>query len=179
MPAKVLTGDIRSQNFKLSSWQDAVLQAVRNYDEISGSEVMQQLSEYDRNRECAVRAKWPKGAGHTTLAAYLSVHFDAALIYFDARHLWELNGCIGDALEQGGLSSNGCHTEIISVYHLYHDISKSNNDHSAYLGQERSHQIIASKSLVVVDRATEVLESNPLVSEWLFGVAQGQIVLLG
>lgn len=147
-------------------WQKIVFDFVTKHDEFLSSETYQSMSDYDQNRFAAIQLKYPRGSGHTTLAALLCGKFDCAVVYSDLVHWQEIEDAFPDDITD---------TYAISMYTIYYALVAANdrNAPSEMLSSIRDN--IAKKKVVVVDHAS-MLPAG--VKDFLFMTARGKIVFL-
>jgi len=183
MAASILKIGIMDNNFGLLDWQRSVIKVIDDYDELSGSEQMQELNHYDRAKSCAIRVCFPRRSGHTTLAVYLAKHYNASIIYTDTEHYREIDSQLIDnkyiELEKPFKDANKYKSDMVSVYHIWHDIIRSRTDYKSAEGLNSLKNILSNKKVIVIDMASLITERYTEVLDWLYNITNGIIVMLG
>tara|TARA_Y100000310_G_scaffold285124_1_gene308351 strand:+ start:1197 stop:1736 length:540 start_codon:yes stop_codon:yes gene_type:complete len=161
----------------LTPWQQLVVEEVGKHEEFVDSESAQLSSDYALNKASMIQVSLRAGSGHTFLAAHFAKHFNCTIVYFDVEHYKEMEALADVRGTEDNFHEN---TYFVSIYELRHDIILSSK--SDWIGEKLndSRKKFKEKSVVVVDRATEVREKFPEIIDFICQVAQGAaIVLLG
>ena len=162
------------EKFELRPWQQVVLDFIEEHDELVNSEDLLSLSDYSRNDLTKIRIQLPRGAGQTTLAAYIADHYESAVLYRDMKHcedikrkyfLWRQY--------DGDTARKDFGAEFLSVYELNYVATYPNVPMS---NREELRNAIKGKKVVVVDNASFIL---PGVEDFLLSNATGVVIFLG
>jgi len=183
MSSNVLKIGILDNKFELSTWQKSVVQFIDNYDEMSGSQQMQELNPYDRAKSCSIRVCFPRYSGHTTLAVYLAANYDASIIYLDTDHYREIDSQMpldkNNYQELKRPFNESKKADMTSVYRIWHDIIRSRTDYKSAEGLELLKNTLSNKKIIVIDQASYIVERYPEILDWLYNITNGIIVMLG
>jgi len=155
----------------LKPWQKLVIDYIEKHEDFVNSGELLSLSNYEKNLNSRVQMGLPKGEGQTFLAAYLACIYPSALIYKDMAH-WK------DIKNSYKMNDNDIHkdTLLISAFEIDHCILSSMGKNSRL---NEIKEKVANKKVVVIDNATEIMETFPRLIEWLFTVSNGIVILLG
>lgn len=183
MSTNILRIGILDNKFSLSDWQKSVIKVIDNFDDFSGSQQMQELNQYDRSKACSIRVCFPRRSGHTTLAVYLATHYDASVIYVDTEHYREIDCQLpfdkNEYVDLKKPSRSTSKADMVSVYHIWHDIVRSRTDYKSAEGLELLKNTLSNKKIIVIDKASHIVEKYPEVLDWLYNITNGIIVMLG
>ena len=175
------------QDFKPFPWQQVVVNEINENEDKIGSESMQSLPIYERNKRSRIHVSFPRGSGHTALASYLSYCYPSTVIFFDLNHYRELEFYYKDITGQTFPPDSNDKTskiKFISVYEIYHDMTTSNRGSVSLSGLDKDKSKFSctssgDKRVVIIDHVTTLLEIHPEIVDWVFQVADGPIVMLG
>lgn len=169
--------------FVLRPWQQVVVDHVEEHENYVDTEQMQTLSEYERAKASRIQAAFPRGSGHTTLAAYLAAKYPSALIYTDTEHYKELSVTAACLSKDLSLKLNFDNCNAMSAFHVYHDLMVTSKSSWETRGLGRLKlkfgQKVDEPRVSIVDNATLISETHPEIVDWVFQVSTGPVVLLG
>jgi hypothetical protein len=169
----------------LHSWQNDVIKEIDSYEVYVGTEAMQTVDDYTQNRNSMIQVSMRKGAGHTFLTAWLAKMYEAAVVYIDHDHLRELDlynrvewtTVQGVSAEVGGFHEG---SKFVSVFELRHDILLASKSEHIAGCLERLKEKFQNKGVIVIDRASVIMERYREVVDFICQFSQNTpIVLLG
>lgn len=168
-------------NFKLHSWQQVVIDHIESFDDLSGSEELISLSDYDRNRVMSLMISMPDKSGHTTLASFIAFKFPSVIIYTDVNHYKEIE-VAARAFTDGKVLFDP-QTSWISIYEIFHDmitVNKSKYQSDALIRLKERFGIDNNFGKVVaIDKGADIAVRHPEIVDWVYQVSAGPVVLLG
>jgi hypothetical protein len=170
---------------KLRDWQKVVLDEIDKHDEIVDSELYSSMSDLEINNRTSIKVKFPKGAGHTFLTAYLaSQKYNTLFIYSDTDHLKEIQHYKEDirssrSKEEMSSAIKEVVNDGLSLYEIYYAVNHANmvNPTEKPIVTLASVKAkISGKDIIVIDKTSSL---PTIVESFIFNVATGTIVLLG
>jgi hypothetical protein len=145
-----------------------VISAIDQYEDYAGSEEMLSVSDYVKNRDCAVSVSYPKGFGHTSLAAYIASTYPTAVVLFAFDHYEEFT----KKLEEFDLKLNK-KSNVLSIYEISYSLNPIPSD-GVEVDIEKIKSCIRDKVLVV-DHGSKV----PIrIKDFFFAIANRAIIFL-
>ena len=138
---------------------------VDEHDETREEESYQGVPDWSINRDLSITAIFPRRAGHTYLASYLASTRPTTLVYRDVPHLKELTDKFPLHPE----------SETISMYEIFFALYKPDIQTPSQEMIEMNKRFQCPR-LVVVDNYLRIPHQ---IRDYIFGLAQGPIVLLG
>lgn len=153
----------------LYMWQKIIIGFIENYNDYMDNDEILTLNSYDANKTASIRIQLPRRSGHTYLTSYIAKHYSTAIIYTDLGHWNEIQSFSEDEFHEN--------TQPVSIYEISHKLNMSLQNKGFSL--EREKNILSSKQVIIIDRASEVLDKFSQVEHYLYTVCQGQIIFLG
>jgi len=153
-------------SIELKNWQKSIVETIGSKNQLVGGR------NSNKNEGNKIKVKYPKGYGHTFLAAYLScVNENTLIIYTDSDNLREINKMqseIDSILVADELDSHVSTTVYISIfeihYYIYNILNMAQQPSSPLTDGESIYSKIKGKKVIIMDNSSKL---STVTEDWL------------